>query len=280
MTLELPAAVEAADLRLVLVDMDGTLLGGDGRIDPGFWALAERLVADGVVLGAGSGRPYVTLVEQFGPFSEHMLFIAENGAHVVLDGATISTAVMESDVVARAVGIVRDVASSGARTGTVLCGTSSAYAEFQDPDFLQEARRYYTRLEIVDDLLGVTSEVVKVAVHDSGPVADSAFPALQVLSGSHTVVLSGEHWTDVTNLGVTKGTALQHVQGLLGITPAQTVAFGDHLNDLEMLDAAGMSYAMENAHPQVRSRARFTAPANTSNGVGRVLEAMLDLAHG
>jgi hydroxymethylpyrimidine pyrophosphatase-like HAD family hydrolase len=56
------------------------------------------------------------------------------------------------------------------------------------------------------------------------------------------------------------------------------MAFGDYLNDRELLDAAAWSYAMANAHPEVRARARFAAPGNDENGVVRTIAAVLGIA--
>ena len=62
-----------------------------------------------------------------------------------------------------------------------------------------------------------------------------------------------------------------------GITAAQTMAFGDYLNDLEMLRAVEHSYAMANAHPAVLRAARHVAPANTEDGVLATLREVFDL---
>ena len=75
--------------------------------------------------------------------------------------------------------------------------------------------------------------------------------------------------------GVDKGTAVEALQRGLGVTPAQTVAFGDFHNDLGMLARAEWSFAMANAHPDVLREARHLAPPNTEQGVLRVLEALL-----
>jgi hydroxymethylpyrimidine pyrophosphatase-like HAD family hydrolase len=79
------------------------------------------------------------------------------------------------------------------------------------------------------------------------------------------------------NRTANKGTALRGLQQALGITPAQTMVFGDYLNDLEMLDAAEWSFAMANAHPQVVRRARHLAPSNNDNGVLRTISRVLGL---
>jgi len=74
---------------------------------------------------------------------------------------------------------------------------------------------------------------------------------------------------------VSKGSGLQFVAERLGFTREQTIAFGDGENDLELIDWAGYSVAVENAHPVVKARADFTCPAVEEEGVAQVLEAFL-----
>lgn len=68
-----------------------------------------------------------------------------------------------------------------------------------------------------------------------------------------------------------KGRGLESLCGFLGISGRDVVAFGDSLNDVSMLEFAGMSVAMENAIPEVKSVADMVAPSNDSGGVGLVL---------
>ena len=74
---------------------------------------------------------------------------------------------------------------------------------------------------------------------------------------------------------VSKGSGLQFVAERLGFTREQTIAFGDGENDLELIDWAGYSVAVENAHPVVKARADFTCPPVEEEGVAQVLEAFL-----
>jgi hydroxymethylpyrimidine pyrophosphatase-like HAD family hydrolase len=55
------------------------------------------------------------------------------------------------------------------------------------------------------------------------------------------------------------------------------MVFGDFLNDLEMMGAADYSFAMDNAHPLLRERARYIAPPNSENGVVRTISSVLGL---
>ena len=74
---------------------------------------------------------------------------------------------------------------------------------------------------------------------------------------------------------VSKGTGLQFVADRIGITPAQTVAFGDGENDLELLEWAGYAVAVENADPALKERADLIAPSVEEEGVAQVIEAFL-----
>jgi hypothetical protein len=82
---------------------------------------------------------------------------------------------------------------------------------------------------------------------------------------------------DVLSPTANKGRAVRRLQEELGVTPDQTMVFGDFLNDLEMMDAATWSFAVANAHPLLKARARFVAPANNANGVVRTVRAVLGL---
>ena len=75
---------------------------------------------------------------------------------------------------------------------------------------------------------------------------------------------------------VSKGAGLQFVAGLLGFTPAETVACGDGENDRELLDWAGFGVAVANAHPDILARADLVIPSVDDEGVAMLLEAYLD----
>lgn len=268
---------ERADVRLVVVDMDGTLLDGAGRVPDGLWPLLERMRRAGVVFAPASGRQYATLAAMFARAAEGMVFIAENGSHVVRDDEEVSSVTLPPDVVTDVVRRMRALTDDGTDLGVVVCARRTAYVERRDRAFLDHVDPYYASLAEVADLLAVDDAAVKVAVFAAGDPTERVEPALATLRPGHQVVVSGAHWVDVMSAGVHKGVAVRRLQEALGVTAAQTAAFGDYLNDLEMLDEAGLSFAMDNAHPAVLERARHRAPANTDDGVVRTLTALLDL---
>lgn len=268
----------APDIRLIAADMDGTLLDENKELHHNFWPTVEALFERGISFAAASGRQYHTLYRLFGEVADELIYIAENGAYLVHGSTEIAAQALDNDLVRRVVLAVRTLTDEGADLGVVVCGKDSAYIERNHPAFRAETDEYYVSLALLPDLLDrPVDDILKVAVYDFGSAEQHTWPALSSFAAEAQVVLSGQHWVDVQSLGTNKGAALRHVQRVLGITSAQTMVFGDFLNDLELMDSADYSFAMDNAHPLLRERARFVAPPNTENGVVRTITAALRL---
>ena len=85
---------------------------------------------------------------------------------------------------------------------------------------------------------------------------------------------------EISAAGVTKATTLASLAAELGVGPQDVIAFGDMPNDLPLLEWAGTSYAMANAHPSVIELADHTAPHNDDDGVATVLDRVFGLSVG
>lgn len=161
--------------------------------------------------------------------------------------------------------------------GVVIGGAHGAYAERKDAPFVERIRTYNRDLRLVDDLTEVDDDMLKMAIFDFDGVSQRIVDDLSVLPSTAQVVISGEYWIDIMSAAGNKGKAVTDLQKALGVTPEQTVIFGDYLNDLEMMDRGTLSFAMENAHPTIKETARYIAPANTKYGVLSVLSMLLDV---
>lgn len=263
------------DIRLIACDMDGTLLDDDHAIHDDFWPLITQLQERGIVFCPASGRQYYNLLERFEPIAERLIFIAENGSYVVRRGAELGSECLTRDAAHELIGVARGLAAGGANCGVVLCGKRSAYIERFDADFLAQVDRYYHRLARVDDLLDVDDSLLKLAIYDFESSERRIYPAFSRFRTTHQVVVSSAHWLDVMSPLANKGAGLRRIQQALGVSREQTMVFGDFLNDLEMMDEAAYSFAMANAHPLLKQRARFLAPGNADNGVVRTIKSVL-----
>ena len=74
---------------------------------------------------------------------------------------------------------------------------------------------------------------------------------------------------------VSKGNALSMIMRDLGISPEETVAFGDNHNDIGMLQLAGLGIAMGNAHDEVKAAANYVTASNAEDGVAVAIERLL-----
>ncbi len=257
--------------RLVAADMDGTFLDGRGGIPEGFWDLYPRLARAGIVFVPASGRQLATLQDLFGPLGQDLNLIAENGTVVYSGGEVVSTTPMR----ARSAHAIIDAAQAApGRMEMVICTPTMGYVN--SPDILDEVSKYYHRVSTVEDLHEAVDDcVIKVALYSAEDAETVAAPLLRAAAPEERAVVSGKHWVDVMSPEANKGRALTQLARALGVEQRNTVAFGDYLNDLEMLRAAGTSYAMSNAHPLLKETADRIAPPNTEAGVLTVLESML-----
>ena len=272
------------DLRLVILDMDGTLLNASDAVPESFWELLPELRRRGITVVPASGRQYATLK---GMFAEHGIrtFICENGTLVVHDDEVVSTSPVDSTTVDRIIDIVR-TAETDRNVGLVVCGPRKAYIERDDEVFAAEAHRYYRSLEVVPNLHAVPDieegTVLKCACFDFDSAAQAASalftgggPGVADLREGHQVVVSGKNWIDIMNASANKGKALRALEMTLGIPRSGVAVFGDYLNDLEMMAEGDWSFAMDNGHGAVQRAAQFIAPRNTDEGVVQVLRRLL-----
>lgn len=91
------------------------------------------------------------------------------------------------------------------------------------------------------------------------------------------IVASEAAWIDISNYGVHKGTTVKELQQLLNVTEAETMTFGDGLNDVELMQAATYSFAMRNAFEETKKAAAFVTTSNDENGVLSTIEKILAL---
>ncbi len=267
--------VPGIDPRLIVTDMDGTLLDDQSNIPARLWGLIERMKEHGMVFAPASGRQYFTLASLFESQIEGMPVIAENGAYVVRDGEEISSIPLARDFVVSTVKLLRGLKDHGRNLGIILAGKKAAYVERSDETFMYEVRKYYYSHEVLSDQLDFDDDILKIAIFDFDDAESGTAPFLTHLRETHAVVISGEHWIDVMDTRVNKGIAVRSLQQELGISEEQTVVFGDYLNDLEMIEASGPSFATSNAHRDIIAAARYLAPSNSDEGVIEVLENIL-----
>ena len=263
--------MELSAIKLVVADMDGTLLNSHHEVSQRFFDLFPQLREKGVHFAAASGRQYDSIVDKLKPIAEEISIIAENGGFAIHNSAEVVSTPLnpqQKDIILKEVEPIPDA-------HPVLCGKYSAYLLSHSQAFQDQLKEYYTHFNILEDLYAYEGEVMKIAVYHNQGSEENIYPYLKHLEGDLKVKVSGEFWVDLSHPDANKGFALELIQQKLGIGKHETLVFGDYNNDLEMLARADRSYAMANAHPNVLRAANFTTLSNDEYGVETVLEELL-----
>lgn len=120
-----------------------------------------------------------------------------------------------------------------------------------------------------------TIPIFKIAIYHFDSSEKYIFPIIQDFKNKVLLKISGQHWVDISDEKANKGNALKAVQKRLQISKEQTLVFGDYHNDIEMIQEAGISFAMKNAHEEIKKIANFTTESNDDFGVEIVLKKLI-----
>ncbi len=258
-------------IKLIVTDMDGTLLNDKHEIHPDFWEIEDLLDKKGILFSVASGRQYYNLESKFNRIKDRMLFFAENGTLVVHKGKELYVNALDPKAAMKFIEIGRNL--DGVQL--VLCGKESAYVESNDEKFINEIGQFFERLQIVEDLQKVEDTILKVTMCDYKGVEANSYHFFKEFNKEYKIAIASERFLDITSLTANKGNAIKGIQKELNISPDETLVFGDYLNDIEMMQNATYSYAMKNAHPEIINASNYiTLFDNNENGVLKTIEQL------
>jgi len=237
---------------LVVLDLDGTIIGASGQVDQCVWDAAEAAVEAGVKLAVCTGRPGFgaaqRIAQRLGAGNPHVF---QSGAHVgYTDGRTVKVvSLKESDT--------RQLIEASRRHGVVLelYTPDSLYVERSTPLSQRHAATIGVTA-IVRDLeqVAATEPVVRaqwvVPLGEEAAIVEEA-PADLQLSHAVSPALPNIAFVSLTREGVSKASAVALLAEQLRLDLAQVMAVGDTDGDLPMLRVVGHPRVMANATPEL-----------------------------
>jgi len=264
--------MDLSRIKMVVTDMDGTLLNSDHEVSARFFELHQQLKDKNVQFVAASGRQYQSIIDKLSPIKEDIIVIAENGGLVKQQNKELLSTPLApkiKDEILKIVANIKDV-------HPVLCTKEKAYLLNSSTKFANKLKEFYSEYEMLNNLEDYSGEVLKIAIYHFESSEEFIYPAVKHLEKKLKVKVSGKNWLDLSDFNAHKGYALQKVQELINVLPEETMVFGDYNNDLEMLAMSKYSFAMENAHANVKKVANFNTTSNDDYGVERILEKLLN----
>ncbi|WP_419210948.1 HAD family hydrolase [Maribacter sp. X9] len=263
--------MDLSKIKMVVSDMDGTLLNSDHQVSDHFFNLFEELKKKNIQFVAASGRQYNSIIDKLKPIKDDIIVIAENGGYVMRKNTELLSTPLSKKHQKDVLGILNTVED----LYPVLCGKQNAYINGKSEAFVAKLREYYTEFEILDELENHTGEILKIAIYHFESSEAHIYPKVKHLENELKVKVSGENWLDISSPNAHKGYALQKLMDLYNIASDEIMVFGDYNNDLEMLALADVSVAMANAHSNVKAISNFETTSNDDLGVERFLEKLV-----
>jgi Cof subfamily protein (haloacid dehalogenase superfamily) len=262
--------------RLLALDLDGTLLRSDQRVDERDIAAITELQAAGVTVTIVTGRLHSGSTGAARACAIQGAIACVEGSHLVeiASGQTLAHHGMSEDVAAA----VRGAVTRNGLTPFVFDATG-IHHEHAGAPFANYIRTWSPNLRVVEeDVVWQTVPLAAVAVGDEAGVAaahaalrDRAHEVFSISFGIHS--LPGRHALLVRTAGPTKGTALAELCRLAGCSLAEAVAVGDWFNDVPMFEVAGRSFVMGSAPEAVSAKATdlLTQTAGAGGGIAEAV---------
>ena len=271
------------DIRVIATDMDGTLLDPKGQLDlPRLEKILDKLDQCDIRFVIATGNEVHRMRQLLGHLAERVVLVVANGARIFENNELIQAQTWDDAMVDRALAhfkgrecqdqfVVTAMNGGFVKTGTVF----TELDKFMTPEMIE---KLYQRTNFVDEFDSkLFGGVLKMSMVVGEERLDSVLQEINDLFDGHVrAVSSGYGCIDILQDGIHKAWGLEELLKRWGLKPEQIMAFGDSENDIEMLELAGISYAMENAEEAVKRVATKVAPANSQAGVYKVLENWLE----
>lgn len=281
----------AEPIRIVALDLDGTLLDSQKRLSDRSRAALAHAAEAGALIVPTTGRFFGMMPPAVRdlPFVRYAITI--NGAQVY-DRATDTAIVREEIPLDAAVAIMEildrhDVVYDCYRQnwGWMTAALQDKAADYATDDhylrMIREFRKPVPELKAHLRATAADGDVQKVMLFarrgDAAAAQDelaaiarevaAAFPDVKITSSTANNL-------EINSAAAHKGRALARFADHLGLSLANCAAFGDGMNDFTMVEAAGLGVAMANAAPEVKRVAKLVTRSNDDDGVARVLEAI------
>jgi len=271
------------DIRVIATDMDGTLLDPKGQLDlPRLEKILDKLDQCDIRFVIATGNEVHRMRQLLGHLAERVVLVVANGARIFENDELLQAQTWDDAMVDKALGHFKgrecqdQFVVTGMNGGFVKEGTVfTELDKFMTPEMIE---KLYQRMNFVDEFdSNLFGGVLKMSMVVGEERSESVLQEINDLFDGHVrAVSSGYGCIDILQDGIHKAWGLVELLKRWNLKPEQIMAFGDSENDIEMLELAGISYAMENAEEAVKRVATKVAPANSQAGVYKVLENWLE----
>lgn len=269
--------------KIVFFDIDGTLVSKHHSISTSTRQAIQSLKKEGILPVIATGRSLL-LLKEIADSLHINSFISMNGQYIVINGQVIYHNPIPKEEIYSLVNYV-----SHNKDGLILCGDNEVFTNSK-----VNMRGGSSRVKLLKKLTRVVPKRIQMSVVRRAmqkPPRTATFANEKIFQGILAAPSSkkeeyskkfpdlaftraNKYMFDVVNKGTSKGTGVEKVLDYFGVSWSDSYAFGDHLNDLEMLEYAGVGIAMGNAVPEAKQAADFVTDPVKREGIEKALKKL------
>jgi len=261
--------------RLLAIDIDGTLLTGERIPHPENVAAFDRAAQAGIQVVLASGRIALSIRDFNQKLGLNGPMICCNGGHVQLaNGEDIVHATLDQDAVDITLAYV-------AEAGVHVNAYTKDLLYFNGES--QWAEMYRQRVRIIRPDVVSSDEIRKmnllklILIDEPKNIPIHRREMEKRLNLKSAALTESEpEYLEVLSPNANKGLGLKALSEALGLQQGETAAIGDYLNDIEMIQWAGVGAAMGNALPEVKQAANLVVPTNEEAGVAFFIDHLIE----
>ena len=260
-----------SDIRLLLADVDGTLVTPDKTLTRRTIDAVRALHAAGVLFAITSGRPPRGMSMLVEPLELTMPVSAFNGGIIVAPDLTVIDQRLVPEALVKP--ILTLLGSHGLDTW-IYRGAAWYVRDPNGPHVDREAATVQfqpTVVETFDDLCDQVAKIVGVS-DDHDAMAKATEAAREQFCHDVTAAQSQPYYLDVTHPAANKGEVVKFLSSRDGIPTSQIATIGDMPNDVLMFAHSGLSIAMGNASSEVQRAARMVTTSDQDEGFANAVE--------
>jgi hypothetical protein len=264
----------ATRIRLVLADVDGTLVTSEKKLTDRAIKAVHRIYDAGIRFAITSGRPPRGMAMFVEPLTLQTPIAAFNGGVITTPGMTvIEQHIIPGDLVVPIASLMR----SFGLDVWIYRGADWYVPDPNGPHVAREVQTVQFQPKIMARIEGVTGNVAKiVGVSDDHDAVAKASAAARDRFGNHVAAARSQpYYLDVTHPEANKGAVVQFLAARYEMPPAEIATIGDMPNDIVMFAHSGLSIAMGNADSQVKRAARHVTDTNDNDGFALAMECFV-----
>jgi Cof subfamily protein (haloacid dehalogenase superfamily) len=248
-------------IKLIITDLDGTFLNNKGEFDKAYYKkVRQQMNEQKVYFAACTGKQCERVEELFGDETKDIWILGDSATRIKHEGQYVYESLLPNQLGRRMIAKLAKIASDHV---IIACTPTAAFIQDSVPeDEAKKVRGSYAVVKTLADLQKIEEDFVKITIYDPKLRCFDSVLELEEFKNEAYIVASEAAWIDISNYGVHKGTTVKELQQLLNVTEAETMTFGDGLNDVELMQAATYSFAMSNAFEETKKAAAFVTISN------------------